>query len=77
MYGPKSLYKSIQYTCNPARRLRGRERAFADRAVGILMDHLEDAVGEEARISRPAQQSHLISVLVEPTRATSASSAVH
>jgi len=48
-------------------RLRGRERAFPERAVNIMMDHIHEEIGEDGKVvGRPAHQGRLISVMVEP-----------
>ncbi len=49
-------------------RLRGRERAFVDRAVRILLGHIEDEIGADGRVAPPAHQDRMISVMVEPVR---------
>ncbi len=49
-------------------RLRGRERAFIDRATNILFARVEEGLSEVGRIaSRPAHQGRLITLMVEPT----------
>ncbi len=49
-------------------RLRGRERAFVQRAVGILHQHVREGLSEHGKIAgAPAHQGRLISLLVEPT----------
>lgn len=48
-------------------RLRGRERAFVDRAVGTLMSSIDERIGSEGRVTaRPDLQGRLINVMVEP-----------
>lgn len=49
-------------------RLRGRERAFVDRAVDILKTHIQEGLGDDGRIATaPAHQGRMISVMVEPS----------
>ncbi len=48
-------------------RLRGRERAFVDRAVNILQRNVREGLGDCGRVARePAYQGRLISLMVEP-----------
>ncbi len=49
-------------------RLRGRERAFVQRSIGILMQHIEEELTDTGRVTgQPSFQGRLISVMVEPT----------
>ena len=49
-------------------RLRGRERAFVQRAIGILQQHVREGLSDHGKVAgTPAHQGRLISLMVEPT----------